>query len=99
LYGDAYKKWNPKNDFCYLPLIFMRGINAHLVHVDVSNFSLCFDTFVINRLYTSEYTAEVRRLTVCVRGAWRWGGRGFCLGVEKTRSQKNAWDVRRIPSV
>jgi hypothetical protein len=21
---------------------------------------------------------------------WRWGGRGFCLGAEKTRSQKNA---------
>jgi hypothetical protein len=21
---------------------------------------------------------------------WRWGGRGLCLGAEKTRSQKNA---------
>ena len=30
---------------------------------------------------------------------WRWGGRGFCLGAEKTRSQKNACKSRRIPSV
>jgi hypothetical protein len=21
--------------------------------------------------------------TICVRGAWRWGGREFCLGAEK----------------
>jgi hypothetical protein len=30
---------------------------------------------------------------------WRWGGRGQCLGAEKTRSQKNACKSRRIPSV
>jgi len=30
---------------------------------------------------------DSKRLTVCVRGAWRWGGRGFCLGAGKTRSQ------------
>jgi len=30
---------------------------------------------------------------------WRWGGRGFCWGAGKTRSQKNARKCRRIPSV
>ena len=29
----------------------------------------------------------------------RWGGRGFCLGAGKTRSEKNARKCRRIPSV
>jgi len=29
----------------------------------------------------------------------RVGGRGFCLGAGKTRSQKNAWKGRRIPHV
>jgi hypothetical protein len=30
---------------------------------------------------------------------WRWGGRGFCMGAEKTRSEENAYTSRRIPSV
>ena len=29
----------------------------------------------------------------------RVGGRGFCLGAGKTRSEKNAWKCRRIPHV
>jgi hypothetical protein len=29
VYGDADKKWNPKNNFCNLPATFMRGINIH----------------------------------------------------------------------
>jgi len=33
--------------------------------------------------------------------AWgtRWDGRGQCLGAEKTESQENAWDLRRVPAV
>jgi hypothetical protein len=29
----------------------------------------------------------------------RVGGRGFCLGAGKTRSEENAWKCRRIPHV
>jgi len=38
-------------------------------------------------------------LDKCSNRYWRWGGRGFCLGAEKTRSEENAWKSHRIPSV
>ena len=46
------------------------------------------------RLYTQEKNMRPNGLRY-----WRWGGRGLCLGAEKTRSQKNARKCRRIPSV
>jgi len=30
--------------------------------------------------------------------SWRWGGRGFCLGAEKTLSQRNAWNGDESPA-
>jgi len=35
-------------------------------------------------------------LTVCVRGAWRWGGRGFCLGAEKLEARKMLVNAARF---
>jgi hypothetical protein len=34
----------------------------------------------------------------CSNQYWRWGGRGFCSGAGKTRSEENARKCRRIPT-
>ena len=46
------------------------------------------------RLYTQEKNMRPNGLRY-----WRWGGRGLCLGAEKTWSQKTVWKCRKLPSV
>jgi hypothetical protein len=44
----------------------------------------------IDILFCKELPNGLRKSRAIFTGYWRWGGRGLCLGAEKTRSQKNA---------
>ena len=74
-----------------MPMDILKTIRKSVMNFDVFpiiHFSIfrltCFD-------FSAKQPNGLRYLRV--------GGRGFCLGAEKTRSQKNACKSRRIPHV